>query len=149
MTRRTASRVLGLTLTSRDKSEDPVPMAGVPHHAAKGYIARLCDEGFKVAVCDQIEEPGRKGLFRREVSRVVTPGMVLDDDALDQKRENILVALASRNDAHGLSSLDVSTGRYRATEGSAQLIGEELLRLQPRELVSSEDGSAATVRARS
>src|SRR5512143_3701578 len=79
-----ASEALQITLTSRAKGDDRVPMCGVPHHAARHYIARLIDQGFKVAVCDQIEETagpkGGKGMFRREVTRVVTPGMVLDDD---------------------------------------------------------------------
>ncbi|MCC6808359.1 MAG: DNA mismatch repair protein MutS [Deltaproteobacteria bacterium] len=133
---KTAARVLGLTLTSRDKSEDPVPMAGVPHHAARGYIARLCDEGFKVAVCEQFEEPGKKGIFRREVSRVVTPGMVFDDESLEAKSENLLGALSVLGGVFGIAAIDVSTGRFRATQANdASLIADELLRLGPRELV--------------
>lgn len=133
---RTASRVLGLTLTSRDKSEDAIPMAGVPHHAAPGYISRLTDEGFKVAVCEQVEDPGKKGLFKRVVSRVVTPGMVLDDESLDQKSENLLVALSVGLSSFGIAALDISTGRFRVTENaSATLIGEELVRLHPREVI--------------
>jgi DNA mismatch repair protein MutS len=139
---RTASRVLGLTLTSRDKSEDAIPMAGVPHHAAQGYISRLTDEGFKVAVCEQVEDAGKKGLFRREVSRVVTPGMVLDDESLDQKSENLLVALSAGHASYGLAALDISTGRFRVTENaSATLIGEELVRWKPREIIWTKNAA--------
>ncbi len=137
---RIASRVLGLTLTSRDKDkgEDAIPMAGVPHHAAKGYIGRLTDEGYKVAVCEQIEEPGKKGMFRREVSRVVTPGMVFDDESLSAKAANTLAALVSRDKGFGLATIDVSTGRFVFTAHEDwALVSDELLRLQPRELYHS------------
>src|SRR5580693_1814568 len=91
-----AARVLDLTLTSRDKNkEDPVPMCGVPHHAVRGYLARLTELGHKVVICDQTEDARvAKGLVRREVVRVVTPGVVLDDDVLDPKRPRYLAAIS-------------------------------------------------------
>ena len=87
----TASRVLEITLTSRNKNdESPVPMCGVPHRAAAGYIARLIERGFKVAVCDQVEDPAvAKGLVRREVVRVITPGMVIDEEFLDARSQQL------------------------------------------------------------
>ena len=86
------ARELDLTLTSRDKDGDnPVPMAGVPWHAARGYIGRLVDKGYKVAVCEQMEDPSKaKGIVRREVVEVVTPGVVLDENNLDAKEANFL-----------------------------------------------------------
>ena len=79
-----ASEALQITLTARSKGDDKVPMCGVPHHAARGYVAKLLEKGFKVAICDQIEPPGKSQLVKREVTRVVTPGMVLDDQVLDE-----------------------------------------------------------------
>ena len=97
-----AARALELTLTSRDKNkEDPVPMAGVPHHAINGYIRKLLDQGFKVAVCDQVEDARfAKGLVKRAVTRVITPGVVLDTDQLDSKTNNFLGVIVS-NGAEG------------------------------------------------
>src|SRR5919198_1286375 len=80
-----ASEALQITLTSRAKGDDKVPMCGVPHHAARGYVAKLLERGFKVAICDQVEEPGKSAIVKREVTRVVTPGMVLDDQVLDPR----------------------------------------------------------------
>src|SRR4051794_30482079 len=90
-----AARALDLTLTSRDKGkEDSVPMCGVPYHAARGYLARLTELGHKVAVCEQMEDPKlAKGLVKRAIVRVITPGVVLDDDVLDPKRPRYLAAV--------------------------------------------------------
>ena len=84
-----ASGILEITLTSRNKKDEvPVPMCGVPYRAAKGYIARLIEKGMRVAICDQVEDPSlAKGLVKREVVRVVTPGMIVEDDFLDEKNE--------------------------------------------------------------
>lgn len=141
-----ASRTLGLTLTSRDKNQgaDAIPMAGIPHHAASGYIARLCEEGFKVALCEQFEEPGKKGLFRREVSRVVTPGMVLDDASLDHQRDNRLVGLFCAPQGFGIAWLDISTGRFMVTALTSPVwAGEELLRLAPKEIATNDPHTLA------
>lgn len=114
----TASRVLEITLTSRNKNDaSPVPMCGVPYRAAQNYIARLIDHGFKVAVCDQVEDPATaKGLVKREVVRVVTPGMVVDTEMLEAKDNNYLLALAVRKNLFGLACLDISTGDFRVAE---------------------------------
>ena len=114
----TASRVLEITLTSRNKSrEDAVPLCGFPYHAATGYIAKLIENGFKVAVCEQTEDPKlAKGVVKREVVRVITPGLVLDAENLDAKENNYLAALAARNRLLALAFVDISTGEFRVTE---------------------------------
>jgi DNA mismatch repair protein MutS len=136
-----ASRVLDITLTSRNKNdESPVPMCGVPHRASAGYIARLIERGFKVAVCDQVEDPAAaKGLVRREVVRVVTPGMIIDDELLDARANNFIAALARSAGTWGLAYLDISTGTFRVAEsedGAAVL--DEARRVAPREVLLAE-----------
>jgi len=113
-----ASRLLEITLTSRDKGkEDSVPLCGFPWHAASTYIARLISKGYKVAVCEQMEDPRfARGVVKREVVRVVTPGLVLDPDNLEAKQNNFLAGIALRGEAFGLAFLDVSTGEFRVTE---------------------------------
>ncbi len=146
----TASRLLGLTLTSREKGPDAVPMAGVPHHAAEGYMARLIAAGHKVAVCDQMEPP-RKGkrLVRREVTRVVTPGTVLGEELLVAGRNNYLCALAPGKDRAGLAVLDLSTGHFSCGEVAPGELADELARISPAELLlpaeSAGDGELAAV----
>ena len=92
----TASRVLEITLTSRNKNdESPIPMCGVPHHAAEGYIGRLVRKGFRVAICEQVEDPRKaKGVVKREVVRVITPGMIIDAEFLDARANNFILAVA-------------------------------------------------------
>ena len=91
---KTAARVVGLTLTSRDKGENPIPMAGFPHHQLDGYLAKLIKLGYRVAVCDQVEDPATaKGLVKREVTRVVSPGTVTDQELLDPRESNFLLAI--------------------------------------------------------
>ena len=104
-----AARALDLTLTSRSKGIDgqEVPMAGVPWHAAGGYLARLLEKGFKVAICEQMADPATvKGIVPREVVRVVTPGLALDPDSLDARADNALVAIAIDGSAHGIDALE-------------------------------------------
>ena len=114
----TASRELEITLTARDCGlPDRAPMCGVPYHAAPGYITRLIQKGFKVAICDQMEDPAlAKGIVRRDVTRVVTPGTVTDPGMLEEKRNNYLMALHHRGGCYGLAIADVSTGEFRATQ---------------------------------
>jgi DNA mismatch repair protein MutS len=114
----TASRVLEITLTSRNKNrEDAIPLCGFPYHAASGYIAKLIENGFKVAVCEQTEDPKlAKGVVKREVIRVITPGLVLDTDNLNAKENNYLAALTVRNGLFALAFVDISTGEFRVTE---------------------------------
>lgn len=133
-----ASRVLEITLTSRNKkNESAVPMCGIPYRAAKGYITRLIEKGFKVAICDQVEDPAQaKGIVKREVVRVVTPGMVIEEELLSEKDNNFIVALCRRKKKWGLSSLDISTGLFRLTETDDTLaLLEEFQRISPREML--------------
>lgn len=130
-----AARVLGLTLTSRDKQ---IPMAGFPHHQLEGYLHKLLHLGFRVAVCDQVEEANQaKGLVKREVTRVVTPGTVTEDDLLDPRGSNHLVALLPGTPV-GLAWVDVSAGQFGACDVPAERLGDELARLAPVELIYPE-----------
>src|SRR5512143_2271361 len=117
----TASEALQITLTARSKGDDKVPMCGVPHHAARGYVARLLERGFKVAICDQVEPPGKTGIVRREVTRVVTPGTVLDEQSLEPRESSFLgaVALDPSGAGGGIALLDATTGELRCGEVAA------------------------------
>jgi DNA mismatch repair protein MutS len=145
-----ASRILEITLTSRNKKdESPVPMCGVPYRAVSGYIARMIDHGYKVAVCDQIEDPAlAKGLVKRDVVRVITPGMIIDDEFLDKRSNNFVLAVARQADSFGLSFLDISTGDFRLAESDdLAAIVDESLRISPREILlpkSSENDPLLT-----
>ncbi|MFW6283967.1 MAG: DNA mismatch repair protein MutS, partial [Desulfosalsimonas sp.] len=135
---RTASRALEITLTSRNKNEkNPVPMCGVPVKAAEIYLGRLIEKGYKVAICEQTEDPAAaKGLVRREVVRVVTPGMVLNSDLLDARTNNFIVSILARGNRWGLSCLDLSTGAFRVTEdGDEHALLEEIRRIGPSEIL--------------
>jgi DNA mismatch repair protein MutS len=135
-----AARELQITLTSRNKEKgSAVPMCGVPYHAAEGYIAKLIRKGFKVAICEQMEDPRlAKKLVRREVTRVVTPGTAADS-SLSSEENNFLGAVAQAGDRVGFAALDLSTGEFRATEfqgsDAGRRIQEELSQLRPRELL--------------
>lgn len=136
-----ASKALDITLTSRNKNEaKPVPMCGVPYRAAQGYIARLINEGFKVAICDQVEDPAAaKGLVKREVVRIVTPGMVVDDELLDAKTNNFILAAVIQGHLAGLAYLDISTGTFRITQtDDLDLIIDEIRRIAPKEVLLPE-----------
>lgn len=142
-----ASKILGLTLTSRDKSSNPTPMAGFPHHQLDGYLAKLIKAGFRVAVCDQVENPAlAKGLVRREVTRVVSPGTAIEDDIIDPRQPNYLAAIKrcnkserKKNDAAGLAWIDLSTGQFFATTCPWTSIHSEIARLAPKEILLSEN----------
>jgi DNA mismatch repair protein MutS len=137
-----AAQALSIALTSRSRAEaERIPMAGFPIHAAENYIARLLEAGFKVVVCDQVEDPAlAKGLVRREVTRILTRGTVVDPGALDARRDNYLAAVATRGFEWGLAFLSLSTGEFRLTEGEGpDPLGDELWRLQPAELILSEE----------
>jgi DNA mismatch repair protein MutS len=143
---------LGLTLTTRDKGkEDPVPMCGVPHHAARGYLAKLTDLGRRVAVCEQLEDPKvTKGIVKRDVVRVVTPGVILDEETLDPRAPSHVAAIVPESRAgYGLAFVDVTTGDFRATEAaSLEALIDELARVEPREvlMVKADQELASTVR---
>src|ERR1700757_1016635 len=139
-----ASRELRITLTSRNREKgQPIPMCGVPYHAAEAYVARLIRAGYKVAICEQMEQPGPgKKLVRREVSRVITPGTATDVAVLDARENNFLAAVAQDSSLRsgqtiGLALVDLSTGEFLATEfngpGAEEELRDELQLLRPRE----------------
>jgi DNA mismatch repair protein MutS len=136
-----ASRELQITLTSRNREKgQPIPMCGVPYHAADGYVAKLIRAGFKIAICDQMEQPGPgKKIVRREVVRVITPGTATDVAVLDARENNFLAAVAKHASGSpvGLAYVDLSTGEFQATEFSGARADEdlrdELQLLHPRE----------------
>lgn len=144
----TASRVLEITLTSRNKNDTvPVPMCGVPYRAAQSYIARLIENGHKVAICDQVEDPSQaRGLVKREVVRVVTPGMIVENELLEAKSNNYLLSLALDRDLIGIAYLDISTGAFRVAETTDEArIVEEVGRILPREVLLPADIEASAV----
>ena len=141
---RKAARLLDITLTQRGNSAGkPIPMAGVPHHAYEGYLARLVALGESVAICEQIGDPAlAKGLVERKVVRIVTPGTVTDEALLDERRDTLLLAISRFKNGYGLAWADLASGRLRANEVDGEdALEAELARLQPAEvLVADEDG---------
>ena len=139
-----ASRELEITLTGREGGgEGRIPMCGVPYHAAEGYIAKLIDKGHRVAVCEQVEEAGEtKGIVRREVIRVITPGTVMDSQLLEAKSNNYLVCIAPGDGGFGLAAADISTGVFMVTAcigtRGKLFLEEELARLKPAEVLLPE-----------
>ena len=135
-----AARELQITLTSRNKEKDTaIPMCGVPYHSAENYIAKLIRKGFKVAICEQMEDPRlAKKLVKREVTRVLTPGTAVDAQ-LGSEENNFLACVARAGNSAGFAALDLSTGEFRATEfigdDAERRIREELLVLRPREVL--------------
>ncbi len=154
---KTAARTLGLTLTSRDKGENPIPMAGFPHHQLDSYLGKLIAAGFRAAVCEQVEDPKlAKGLVKREVTRVVTPGTLTDDALLDPRQCNYLAAVVcvgagsgkqQRGDPHvGVAWAELSTGRFQAAVFPATQLIDQLARISPSEcLISDEEKRALDV----
>ncbi len=145
-----ASRELDITLTSRntDSGGSPIPMCGVPHHSVQTYLGRLINRGHRVALCEQVAnaQPG-KGIVRREVTRIVTPGTVIEEGALDSKKNNFISSLLVRHDCVGVSFLDLSTGEFCLTEFSGEQAWdqarEELMRFHPRELIMAESSQSS------
>ncbi|MCA9057012.1 MAG: DNA mismatch repair protein MutS, partial [Planctomycetaceae bacterium] len=135
-----ASRILGLTLTSRDKNSDnPIPMAGFPYHQLDAYLQKLIHAGFRAAICDQVEDPKKaKGLVRREVTRVVTPGTLTDDELLDPRTSNFLACVVPSRSAIGLAWLELSTGRFQLAELEPAQLQDELARIRPAECLVPE-----------
>src|SRR5215216_2794581 len=143
-----AARALELTLTSRSKDVNGggIPMCGVPFHAVDGYIARLVRKGFRVAICDQVEDPRKaKGIVKREVVRVVSPGTLTDASYLDAREPTFLMAItpALPGPGYGAALLDLSTGEFTTAEylgpESRQALLDELSVLRPREIVAASD----------
>jgi DNA mismatch repair protein MutS len=145
-----AARELDLVLTSRPVSKkERVPMAGVPHHALESYVARLIEKGYHVAVCEQISEPDGRNLVEREVTRVITPGTIIEPELLTETEHNYLMAVVPVGNPEtgqwnraGIAYVDISTGEFAATqlqgENTAVLVVEELARLVPREVIMPE-----------
>jgi DNA mismatch repair protein MutS len=139
-----AARLLDITLTKRGQSAGkPIPMAGVPYHAAEGYLARLVKLGESVAICEQIGDPAAsKGPVERKVVRIVTPGTLTDEALLDERRENLLLAINESGDGYGLAALDVASGRFTLLQPSdMESLHGELERLAPAEVLLEEDST--------
>jgi DNA mismatch repair protein MutS len=144
-----ASRELEIVLTSREAGKgERMPMCGIPFHAATGYISRLVEKGYKVAICEQVEDPKTtKGLVRREVVRVITPGTLLEDQMLQDKSNNFIAASSCNGDDMGWAVADLSTGEFWTTQfpsSSQKQILEEIQRWRPREVLLSEGFSLPT-----
>ena len=142
---RKASRLIDLTLTSRGESAGiRVPMAGIPYHAVEGYLAKLLRLGESVAICEQIGDPATsKGPVERKVVRIVTPGTVTDEALLNDRKENLLVAVCAVQNRFAIASLDLSSGRFIVQQiGSTEQLSSELERLDPAELLISEEWTA-------
>jgi len=138
-----AAKILDITLTARGQSAGkPIPMAGIPYHAADNYLSRLIKRGESVAICEQTSKPGEtKGPVKREVMRIVTPGTVTEEALLDERKDNLLVCIHHFNDCYGLAALNITSGRFNVSEiqYKSQLYAE-LERLQAVEVLLSEDG---------
>ncbi len=134
-----AARTLNLALTSREKGENPVPMAGFPHHQLEAYLGKLMAAGMRVAVCDQVEDPKKAvGLVRREVTRVVTPGTLTDDALLDPRKNNYLAAVAP-GEPVGVAWVELSTGRFLAAAFPTSRLIDQLARISPSECLLAEE----------
>ena len=147
-----ASKVLEIALTSRNKNKaNPTPMCGIPHHSSNMYIAKLIKSGKKVAICEQTEDPRfTKGLVKREVVRVVTPGTVIDDNLLDPKNHHFLASVYHGPKGWGLAALDITTGLFKVTElhgdNAELLLADEIEKIDPKEILlpkisTGEDGN--------
>ncbi len=142
-----ASKELEITLTQRDAGmENKAPMCGVPHHVADGYVSRLVEKGYKVAICDQVEDPRlAKGIVKREVIRVVTPGTITDNTVLDEKSNNFLASIYINDIGLGISYVDNSTGEIYTTEfigpssETHSFLIDELGKIYPSEIICNEE----------
>ena len=141
-----ASRELEITLTARGKV-DKIPMCGVPHHAADAYMDKLVSRGYKIAICEQIEDPSEaKGIVNRDVVRVITPGTLIGTDLLEDKKNNYLVSLYISAKGCGLTYVDISTGEFLCTQITGQekkqKIIDEIIRIEPTEIIYFVDGES-------
>ncbi len=143
-----AAKILGITLTSRSKGEKAIPMAGVPHHAADSYIQKLIQTGYKVAVCEQLQDNGgkpapmgggEKGIVERDVVRVITPGTLTEDAMLKDSDNNYLLSIFLDNDTIGLSWVDISTGKFMVQDIERDRLMDELTRIGPSECILPEN----------
>lgn len=137
-----AANILDISLTSRGKSAgSPIPMAGIPYHAADAYLAKLIKLGESVVICEQSNDPASsKGLVERKISRIITPGTVTDEALLDQLSENLLAAIVRSTDKFGLATIDICSGRFMLMQlDSQEMLNSELERLRPAEILVSEE----------
>ena len=143
----TASRVLEITLTGKNCGlEERAPMCGIPYHSSKGYISKLVEKGYKVAICEQVEPPSSAGIVKREVVRVITPGTVIDNSMLDEKQNNYLSSVTVLKNSCSISYVDVSTGNMLSTEFKDTIndkniidLYNEICKIQPSEILSNKD----------
>lgn len=143
-----AAQLLDITLTSRGQSAgESIPMAGVPYHSADSYLAKLVARGESVAICEQIGDPSKsKGPVERKVIRIITPGTVTDEALLNERRDNLLVAICEHHNVFGIASMDISGGRLTVQEvGNRQSLLDELERINPAEVLVSEDATDMVV----
>ncbi len=134
-----ASRVLGLALTSRSKGESPIPLAGIPYHALESYLSKMVNAGYKVAISEQVEDPKQaRGVVKRAIVRIVTPGTLTDEALLDQQADNYLAAISPGNGQVGLACVELSTGAFFAELLDRGQVMDELVRLRPAELLVPE-----------
>ncbi len=137
-----ASKLMGITLTARGSSAGkPIPMAGIPYHAAENYLAKLVKAGESVAICEQVGDPATsKGPVHREVARIITPGTITDEALLEERRDNLLVAVNQHEQTFGIATLDITSGRFQILEvPDIATLNSELARLKPAETLVSED----------
>ncbi|MCH8966604.1 MAG: DNA mismatch repair protein MutS [Planctomycetes bacterium] len=139
------SKVLGITLTARSKGTNPIPLAGIPYHALDGYLKKLVDAGYKVAISEQLEDPKQaKGVVRRDVVRIVTAGTLTDESLLDEHDDNVLASVCLRDNDAGLVFVELAGGRFEVVDVSHATILDELVRARPAELlIDDERGSRA------
>ena len=140
----TCSRVLDLTLTGKDCGLDKrAPMCGIPYHAAEGYIAKLIENGYKVAICEQLTEPKKGQLVERDVIRIITPGTVIDSELISDAKNNYLASVYKDKFNIGLSYLDISTGEMFLTEftsnNSLSELNDSLVRIKPSEILCNDE----------
>ena len=141
---KTASRDLGIALTSRSKGDNPIPMAGVPVRSMETYLRRLVRSGHKVAICEQTEDPKEaKGIVDRQVVRVVTPGTLTEDSLLEEGRSNHLISVCRQQGRLGLAWVDISTGHFVVDEHPDARLGDEIARLDAAEVLVPEDSDLA------
>ncbi|HSR04817.1 MAG TPA: DNA mismatch repair protein MutS, partial [Proteiniclasticum sp.] len=137
-----ASKELELVLTGRDCGlEERAPMCGIPYHAASGYIGKLIAKGYKVGICEQVEDPKEaKGIVKRDVVRIVTPGTMLDENFMDNKRNNYIMAVTDTGERYGLAFCDISTGEFQGTYIEKNLIqlDNEISKFSPTEVVVTD-----------
>jgi len=136
----TASKLLGITLTSRNKNkEDEIPLCGVPYHAAPGYISKLIAKGKKVAICEQTEDPKEaKGIVKRDVIKVVTPGLVMDESNLDEKSNNFIMSLYEDGGKFSFAYADISTGDvYVSQVNTVESLASEIFKIEPKEIITT------------